>query len=154
MIKYALMCKADHHFDGWFSSMADYDIQAAQGLIDCPYCGTNDVKKAIMAPRVSTSRKKESVSLARQEDPALARREAMTLMNKAAAEIRETIARDCVDVGDNFADEARAMHYGEKGARPIYGRATDREAKSLQEEGVGIAPLPDILTPKPKAKLN
>lgn len=146
MIKYALICRNQHSFDGWFSSIKDYDDQADGGLVQCPYCATPDVQKAIMAPAVSTSRKKEATAAKQAR--------ALSMMNDAAAKIRAEIADKCVDVGDKFADEARAIHYGEKDARAIYGQASPDEAQALVEDGIAIAPLPDILTPKPKAKLN
>ena len=99
-----------------------------------------------MAPNISTSRKKEAI--------ASKRKEAMAMMNKAAQTIRKEIEEKCDYVGDKFADEARAIHYGEKDERPIYGQASAKEAAELQEEGVAIAPLPDALTPKPAKKLN
>ena len=44
-------------------------------------------------------------------------------------------------VGEKFAEDARAMHYGEKDAAPIHGRATRDEAEALIEEGIAIAPV-------------
>lgn len=75
-------------------------------------------------------------------------------MNKAAQSIRKEIEENCDYVGERFADEARAIHYGEKEERPIYGEASAKDAADLKEEGVGIAPLPDILAPKQAKKLN
>ncbi len=146
MIKYTLICDADHAFEIWFSKSSDYDEQAPKGLIECPYCGSTKVEKGIMAPNVSTSRKKEAAQAKRAK--------AMTLMNNAAAKIRKEIEDNCDFVGEKFADEARAIHYGEKPQRAIYGEASPGEAAALHEEGVEIAPLPDILTPKPKGKTN
>lgn len=103
-----------------------------------------------MAPNVSTSRKKEQAASKQKQ----AQNEAMAMMNVAATKIRKEIEDKCDYVGDKFADEARAIHYGEKTERPIYGEATPSEAIGLKEEGVGIAPLPDILAPKPAKKLN
>ncbi len=45
-------------------------------------------------------------------------------------------------VGTRFADEARAIHLGETEVRPIYGKATDAETRSLAEEGIEVAALP------------
>ena len=45
-------------------------------------------------------------------------------------------------VGDKFAEQSRAMHYGERDAATIHGRASLREAKELSEEGIAVAPLP------------
>jgi len=146
MIKYNLICRHDHEFEAWFSSSSDYDAQRKKRLVQCPHCGSAKVEKAIMAPNVSTSRKKEATASKRQE--------AMALMNKAAQSIRKEIEEKCDYVGDKFADEARAIHYGEKEERAIYGEASAKEAAELHEEGVGIAPLPDMLTPKPANKLN
>ena len=144
MIRYNLVCEQDHEFEGWFSSSSDYDGQAASGLLSCPVCGTAKVEKAIMAPAVKTARKTE----ARAESARLA-------MNSVAAKIRDEISKNCEDVGENFAEEARAMHYGEKDPRGIYGSTTPEESNSLAEEGIEAHPLPDILVPeKSKPKLN
>ena len=76
------------------------------------------------------------------------------MMNKAAQAIRREIEEKCDYVGDKFADEARSIHYGEKEERPIFGEASAKEAAELRDEGVAIAPLPDVFTPKPAKKLN
>jgi len=146
LIKYNLICRHDHEFEAWFSGSADYDAQRKKRLIACPFCGSAKVEKAIMAPNVSTSRKKNAI--------ADKQKQAMALMNKAADNIRKEIEDKCDYVGDKFADEARAIHYGEKEERAIYGEATAKEASDLHDEGVGIAPLPDILAPKPGKTLN
>ena len=134
MIKYMLKCKKEHEFEAWFSKSTDYEEQKKRGLVICPECGTKRVEKAPMAPNVKRSKD--------------------TNMDKLAARIRDDIAKNCDDVGNKFADEARAMHYGEKPGRGIYGQASPREAKDLLDEGVEVVPLPDALTPRSKKKLN
>ncbi len=146
MIKYNLICRSDHEFEIWFSKSSDYDEQAPKGLIACPACGDTQVEKAIMAPNVSTARKKEATAEKRAK--------AMKMMNAAANKIRKEIEDNCDYVGDRFADEARAIHYGETDERAIYGEATPEQAAELHDEGVGIAPLPDIIAPRPKKNLN
>lgn len=143
MIRYALICAFEHSFEGWFSSAADYDTQSAQGLLCCPVCETSDIEKAIMAPAVRTARKREAASDQRQ-----------AMLLTAAAEIREKIATNCEDVGENFAREARAIHKGEAPERGIYGSANAADAEALMDDGITAQPLPDILVPKPKSKLN
>ncbi|WP_409432866.1 DUF1178 family protein [Litorimonas sp. RW-G-Af-16] len=144
MIRYDLICKHDHAFEGWFSSSSDYDDQRAKRLIQCPICSSAKIEKAIMAPNVATSRKKDATA-----------QKQLAMMNEFAAKIREEISTKCDDVGDKFADEARAIHYGEKPERGIYGQATKREAEALHEEGIAALPLPDMLAPTPaKKKLN
>ena len=44
-------------------------------------------------------------------------------------------------VGGKFAEQARAMHYGEQDAEMIHGQATPDEARALIEEGVEVAPV-------------
>ena len=146
MIKYNLICANDHEFEVWFSKFSDFDEQAPKGLIACPNCGMTKVDKAIMAPNVSTSRKKEAMAQKRAQS--------MKMMNAAADKIRREIEDNCDYVGDRFADEARAIHYGEKDERGIYGEATPEEASDLLEEGIGVAPLPDMIAPKPKKRVN
>ena len=46
------------------------------------------------------------------------------------------------DVGDKFANQARAMHYGDVEPRSIRGQATQREAVELMEEGIDVMALP------------
>ena len=48
-------------------------------------------------------------------------------------------------VGDNFAYEARSLHYDkDKKTQGIYGRATNQEIKELAEEGVEAELIPWI----------
>ena len=136
MIKYDLNCKNGHSFEGWFSTSHDYSAQRGKRQIQCPECGSARVEKAIMAPAVSTGRKKEAA------------------VAEIAGKIRKEISEKFDDVGDGFADEARAIHYGDKPERAIYGTASQKDAKDLLEEGVSIAPLPEALTPIAKKKLN
>ncbi|RYD96104.1 MAG: DUF1178 family protein, partial [Sphingomonadales bacterium] len=54
MIVFDLACKkAAHVFEIWFGSSADYEDQKARGLVTCPYCGSADIDKAVMAPNVA-----------------------------------------------------------------------------------------------------
>ncbi len=142
MIRYDLKCANGDEFDAWFGSIADYDKQAASGLIECPHCGSKHVEKAPMAPAVRTSRKKE----AQKERPV-----AMAMAKK----VREHIKDNFDYVGDKFADEARKMHTGESDERAIWGEATPEEARELAEEGIPASPLPPELAPaQPQKKLN
>ena len=134
MIRFSLQCDADHPFEGWFRNNDDFDIPAARGLVSCPACGSVKVAKALMAPAVSTGRKKEKMALAASAE-----------QKTAVAQLKELVGkmRDNADyVGDGFAEEARKIHFGEAEARGIYGEATAEEAKALIEDGVEFMPLP------------
>ncbi|MBY0423424.1 MAG: DUF1178 family protein [Parvularculaceae bacterium] len=130
MIKYSLQCQSGCAFEGWFQSMADYDRQAESGRLECPVCGGGSVSKAIMAPAVATSEKRSDVADMR------------SVMLEAAKRARDYVEKNFDYVGGRFPEEARAIHYGEKEERRIYGEATGAEVKSLIEEGVGVAPVP------------
>jgi hypothetical protein len=134
MIRFALSCHDGHAFDGWFRNGEDFSAQKARGLIACPVCGSADVDKALMAPAVSTGRKRDKIALAMGEEQrkALARLKAMAEEAKKNADY----------VGDRFAEEARKIHFGEVEARGIYGEATAEEARGLVEDGVDFVPLP------------
>lgn len=134
MIRYALKCDGAHGFDAWFASSADYDDQAARGLVECPFCGSRAVDKAVMAPAVSGTRKTEPA-------PDLAAR-MQTLMLETAREVRAHVEANFDYVGDAFAREARDIHEGRSEKREIYGEATPAEVKKLKEDGVPVAPLP------------
>ncbi len=133
MIRYALHCASGHEFEGWFGASADYDDQAARGLLECPVCASRQVEKAIMAPSVAGTK-------------AQAKQNAM--MMEAMGRVRAHVEENFDDVGDAFAAEARAIHEGRAEERGIYGQATGEEVVELMRDGVPVAPLP----PKPPGK--
>jgi hypothetical protein len=143
VIRYALTCEHDHPFEAWFASSADYDDQAARGLVECPFCASRRVAKQIMAPAVAGTKR----TAAAQPVPQAVMMEAMQRMRRHVEESFDY-------VGERFAEEARQIHAGEAEARGIYGEASPREVKALVEEGVPIAPLPAAATPKRKARVN
>lgn len=145
MIRYALVCDQDHGFEAWFGSSDDFDVQAAKGQLECPWCASRAVRKQIMAPAVAGARSGET------ETPA---ERLQALMMQAAAAARTHVEANFDYVGDAFAREARAIHAGESEARPIYGEATPAEVRDLKADGVPCAPLPPALAPKPAGKLN
>jgi len=63
-------------------------------------------------------------------------------LRKMLGEVRNYVETNFDDVGDDFTDEARKIYYGESDDRPIYGNATDEDAKELMEEGVPVGKLP------------
>ena len=143
MIKYALVCATGHEFEGWFGSSSDYDDQATRGLVDCPVCGARDVKKQIMAPAVSGTKRRGSPDL----DP-----QTREMMMQAQQAVRAHVEDNFDYVGDTFAREARAIHEGKSEERGIYGEASPKEVTALIEDGVRVAPLPPA--PPKKEELN
>ncbi|TWF50385.1 DUF1178 family protein [Neorhizobium alkalisoli] len=135
MIKYSLSCDHAHQFEGWFSTGADFDAQVKSGFLTCPTCGSASISKTLMAPSISTARKKEAKQ---QMVMDLARQEMAAKLKEAVA----TIKANAEDVGERFPEEARKIHYGEADARGIIGQASLGEVKDLLDEGIEIAPLP------------
>ncbi|WP_380057166.1 DUF1178 family protein [Falsihalocynthiibacter sp. SS001] len=140
MIRFALKCNQDHSFESWFQSGTAFDKVKGAGMVVCPTCGSTDVEKTLMAPRVQTKRKTTVPSSAKP-------RQSEDLDAKIAA-LKKHVEANSDYVGASFAKEARAMHSGEKPERSIYGEANLKDAASLIEEGVSLAPLPFIPTRK------
>ena len=148
MIVFDLACRdADHVFEIWFGSTADYEDQKARGLVSCPYCGSTQVDKAVMAPNVAAKGNSRSLTPATNESapvPAAAHvptpaqfKEMVTKL----AEVQAKMLEKSDYVGTKFADEARSMHLGEQDVRPIHGQTSAAEARALIEEGIPVAPL-------------
>lgn len=134
MIRYSLACVGEHEFEAWFSNSEAYDKQRKKKLVECPVCGSTDVRKQIMAPAVRSSDKAVPPEV---------------VAAKVAGEIRKHIAETHDYVGEKFADEARAMYYGETETRPVWGEVTPDVAQELVEEGVPAMPLPKPFAPDP-----
>ena len=144
MIRYSLACVGEHEFEAWFSNSAAYDTQRRKQLVECPVCGSHDVRKQIMAPAVRGSEKKAVDS---PEAEAA----------RIAGEVRRKIAETHDYVGERFADEARSMFYGDSDERPVWGEVTPDDARELIEEGVPAMPIPRPFAPDPprrRSKLN
>ncbi len=138
MIQYALKCANGHQFDSWFQNAEAFDKLIAAGMVSCAVCGTTEVEKSIMAPRVRPARDAASAPA----EPQTPLSTPANPQEAALAQLKEHVEANSDYVGMNFASEARAMHDGEAPSRPIHGEAKLDEAKQLIEDGVPVAPLP------------
>jgi hypothetical protein len=149
---YNLVCDLDHHFEGWFASEADALEQQEQGLLRCPMCDSADVSRLPSAPHIAKRSSQELVSSTSIAEEA---GNAMVLSGqeqaKLQAQIQATVMkamREMIDktedVGNNFAEEARKIHYREAPERSIRGSATMDEATELREEGIEVLALPGL----------
>src|SRR5262249_59700798 len=127
------------------------DSQAKRRLVTCPVCGSAEVEKAIMAPRIVSKKGREKASAeaaAPVETPATESTSLMMAQERELRakikELRDHIVKNADNVGERFPNEARAMHYGDKEHRPIYGEASPEEARALIDEGVEVSPLPTL----------
>lgn len=173
MIVFDLQCTGgQHRFEGWFASSADYAQQQERGLVTCPVCGSDDVAKAVMAPAVGRKgNQAPALPVPRRHEPtapgpaAVAKAapvspppqlpplppEAVAMLRAVALAQAEAI-KTSTWVGESFADDARAMHYGDKDVAPIHGQATPEEARDLLDEGIAIAPL--LIPVAPPGEVN
>ena len=151
MIHYALICKQGHDFESWFQNSTAFDKQAKRGLVTCPRCGSAKVEKAIMAPRLSSSKKHKAPAETPLSVPAAAPPEKTPVamispqgkeIRTKLKELREHLTKNADNVGQKFPEEARKMHYGDIEHRSIYGEASPKDAKDLAEEGIEFHPLP------------
>lgn len=129
-----LRCDNEHPFEGWFGSDGDFESQQARGLLECPLCGSKEVRRLPSAPRLNLAAPAEPKQQAAL--PTTAQMQA--LLVKMAREI----AANTEDVGERFAEEARKIHYKEAPERGIRGVTSKQEAEALEDEGINVMPLP------------
>jgi hypothetical protein len=155
MIHYNLRCKKGHAFESWFQSSSAYEVQEKRRLVSCPVCGSTDVERAIMAPRIVSKKGREAAPADLPPSPAPTTEVAAPSptpllmaqereLRAKLKELRDHIVKNADNVGERFPSEARKMHYGDVEHRPIYGEATPDEAKALIDEGVEVMPLPAL----------
>lgn len=157
-----LQCSQGHSFEGWFGSQGDYDEQRAQGLLTCPICNDSDIVKLLSAPRlnlghglaptpatdtagqaaVPSTATPQAPSPSSSHAPMPAELRGLQQMQAAMLNMVRQVMANTEDVGTQFAEEARKIHYGEREERSIRGQATREETEALLEEGIDIVPLP------------
>jgi len=132
MIKYNLTCKCNCTFDSWFASSEEFGRLMKKKLITCIECNSINVNKSIMAPNVSSSKKNDNINYQFQKN-----------IKKKIIKYQKFIKENCKYVGDNFAQEARSIHYDKKKeTKGIYGRVTAEEMDELNEEGIETTTMP------------
>ena len=131
MIKYNLICKCGETFESWFLSSSEFDSLCKKKLIKCIYCESFHVKKSVMAPNLP--RKSNKISKKNKLEKNI---------KKQLLNFRKYIEKNCKDVGDNFAREARSIHYEKKNSQGIYGKTTPKEESELIEEGIEVVTVP------------
>ena len=131
MIKYNLICKCGKSFESWFLSSSGFDSLCKKKLIKCIYCESLSVKKSVMAPNLPSKSNKISKKTKLEKN-----------IKKQLLNFRKYIEKNCKNVGDNFAREARSIHYEKKNSQGIYGKTTPEEASELIEEGIEVVTVP------------
>lgn len=163
-IIYDLECEYSHRFEGWFRSIDNYEEQRASGLLQCPECGTTSVRKipsrlnigsksadsGLALEQVSTSAAKAAEAEANTEkskegmDPIQLNKVDVATAFVMAKQAIQALIRHSEDVGSQFAEEARKIHYQEAPLRAIRGQASAEEFEELRDEGIDIIALPNL----------
>ena len=136
MIKYNLLCKkCKLTFDSWFASSKEYDKLKHKKLINCHNCGSLRVDKNLMAPKLIN----KNPSLRDEKKDILKYQK----IKKTIKEYQKFIKSNFDYVGENFAYEARSIHYNQKKRdKGIYGKASKKDLKELNDEGIDTQLIP------------
>jgi hypothetical protein len=158
MLVVDLACPHGHRFEGWFASALDLNSQRERGLLSCPVCGDVQVQRVPSAVRLNVGAHPDAqeprephvgvrepatsvdamVAPSHIEDKKVDAVEALQAMYWSA--VRHVMA-STEDVGARFADDARAMHAGERPSKPIRGQVDPEEREALREEGIDVLTL-------------
>ena len=135
MIKYRLVCKdCDVSFDSWFSSSNEYEKVKKLKHLNCHNCNSFKVEKTLMSPSVLNSKDK-IVTISKNKK--------FSKIKSKIKEYQKFIKKNFNYVGDNFAYEARSIHYNkDKKSQGIYGNASSEEISDLRDEGIDTEVIP------------
>ncbi len=135
MIKYSLTCKkCDLTFESWFASSKDFEKLKKKKLLNCQNCNSLDIEKSLMAPSLISKNTVKSKDKGQRK---------FNKIKNTILEYQKFIKNNFDYVGNNFAYEARSIHYNEKKKRKgIYGSASSQELKELKEEGIDAQLIP------------
>ena len=133
MIKYNLICKCGKTFESLFLNSEEFDSLSKKKLVSCIYCESTSVKKSLMAPNLPSKSNKN-----------IKKNKLERKIRKELINFRKYIEKNCKNVGDNFTQEARNIHYDKKTSKGIYGKATPEETAELIDEGIDVATIPWI----------
>ena len=135
MIKYRLSCKkCSNNFDSWFATSKEFEKLKNKKILSCPKCNSIKIKKSLMAPSI----------INKKNNNILVQKKHIEIKNKLK-EYKKFIEKNFEYVGNNFAYEARSVHYNnkiKKKRKGIYGKATIKEVKELAEEGIESEIIP------------
>jgi len=135
MIKYILKCCKGHEFESWFSNSNEFDKLNKKNLLECIYCSSNNIKKSIMAPMISGSKKDKN------ENTILLKENLSTKKNELL-KIRKFVEKNFEYVGDKFSQKVREVYYDRNTKKSIYGTTTPEERDELTEEGIDLISIP------------
>jgi len=140
MIVFDLRCAGGHRFEGWFNSANDFSAQKKHKILECPTCGSAKVDRVPSAARVNLGAQEKPK--APEKTPEMEGRDPFAIAQMLYSKMLDEILTKTEDVGREFANEARKIHYEEAPARAIRGQATNEEHDALVDEGIPVARFP------------
>ena len=106
MIKYKLVCKdCEITFDSWFSTSKEYEKLKKKKFLNCHICNSLNVEKTLMSPNILMSKKDVGIDTSSQKYKDI---------KKTINKYQDFIKKNFQYVGENFAYEARSIHYKDK----------------------------------------
>jgi hypothetical protein len=150
MIVFDLLCGNGHPFEGWFASSADFSSQISKGLLQCPSCASDEVKRVPSAARINLGAAAPQPAPSAGRTPDMEGKDPFAIAQMLYSRMLDELLTKSEDVGKAFPDEARRIYYQEAPARAIRGQATQDEHDELVDEGIPVARLPV----PPSGKLN
>lgn len=144
-----LCCSHHHRFEGWFGSDVQRQEQLSNGLLVCPLCGDSHIQVLPSAPHVHVGKAAPhtkraaagGVEAAAAAGLSESSQQTEAQLQSTWVQAIELLIQNTDDVGEQFADEARRIHYGEAPDRGIRGSATLDEVQVLREEGIDVVPI-------------
>ena len=135
MIKYLLICKkCSLEFESWFASSKEFDKLKKLKLLNCQSCKSQKIEKSLMKPNLANASFKQDKTSNNNK-----------IIKKKLKEYQKFIKKNFEYVGENFAYEARSIHYNKnKNKKNIYGKASKEDVKELKEEGIDTTTIPWI----------
>ena len=135
MIKYCLKCKnCSLEFESWFSSSKEFDRLKKLKHLNCQNCNSSKIEKSLMSPNLTNSKKSFTQNEQKIKD-----------IKNQLKKYQKIVKDNFEFVGDNFAYEARSIHYNKKKEKKgIYGNASSEEVKELKNEGIETEIIPWI----------
>ena len=132
MIVFDLKCNSGHIFEASFDDSKSYENQKKKKLINCPFCNSCIIDKSVMSPNISSKS-----SSKKNKDKNL-----YSKYSDYVKTIQKEVEKNFKYVGQDFPEEARKIHYGEKKETPIYGEASNKDIADLKDEGIETVKLP------------
>lgn len=147
MIVFDLLCADGHRFEGWFGSAVDFASQQERRLVSCPTCGSARVERVPSASRVNLGAQAPQPPKAPNpgnvpKSPEMEGKDPFAVAQMLYSRMLDELLTKSEDVGKQFPEEARRIHYNEAPARAIRGQATQEEHEELVDEGIPVARLP------------